>query len=96
MKQLQSVIQTHLRAGDAFTRFSAPQFLILLPAATYENGITVLQRILDAYGGTMVGKSVHVEYSLLPVLPVQELDSLPTGFVSMERKPPEKDDDCGG
>ena len=96
MKQLQNIIQTHLRAGDAFTRFSAPQFLILLPAATYENGITVLQRILDAYEETVVGKSVHVEYSLLPVLPVQEMEPLPTGFVSIKQRAPEKNCPCGG
>ena len=70
--------------------------MILLPAATYENGITVLQRILDAYEETVVGKSVHVEYSLLPVQPVQEMEPLPTGFVSIKQRAPEKNCPCGG
>jgi len=43
--QLHYAIQTSLRQGDVFTRYSVSQFLILLPAINFENCEMVLKRI---------------------------------------------------
>ena len=72
MEELHNVIRSCLRAGDAFTRISAAQHLILLPTASYENGVKILQRIIGRFDGTLAGKGAVVQYSLLPVLPVGE------------------------
>lgn len=69
LEQLKATITHCLRSGDAFTRFSALQYLVMLPTASYENGIKAMQRVVDAYQKTMVGLTTTVNYSLLPVLP---------------------------
>lgn len=84
---LHQVIRRCLRSGDAFTRYSATQYLILLPAASRENGAKVLQRIIHAYAQTAEGKTVAVKYSLLPVLPSSDANfsaaPLPPGAASI-------------
>ena len=45
VSQLHYAIQTSLRQGDVFTRYSVSQFLILLPAINFENCEMVLKRI---------------------------------------------------
>lgn len=69
MDELRNVIQSGLRAGDTFTRFSPAQYLLLLPTASYENGIKVLQRILASFQRTLGGKLAEAKFSLLPVMP---------------------------
>ena len=69
LEELRHVIHRCLRTGDVFTRFSAAQYLILLPTANYENSVKVVQRILNNYTQTVVGKLASVKYSILPVLP---------------------------
>lgn len=83
MEELRGTIQNKLRAGDSFTRFSTAQYLILLPTASYENGIKVLDRILRAYQETLVGKATEVKCSLLPVQPQVEGDQIPGHFQPM-------------
>ena len=82
MDDLRSAIHASLRSGDAFTRSSAVQFLILLPSASYENGVKVCQRILSAYQRTPSGRLYQPEFSLLPVLPYTETqEQPPSGFL---------------
>ena len=88
MESLRSSIQSSLRSGDAFTRFSAAQYLILLPTASYENGVRVLQRILDHYERGILGKTTQVKYSLLPVLPVPEDGEEPLRGPACRKNPP--------
>lgn len=84
MEELHEVIRGCLRAGDAFTRVSATQYLILLPTANYENGVKVLQRIISRYENTLAGKGAQVQYSLLPVLPTGENEHQAARFQPME------------
>lgn len=82
MDDLRSAIHASLRSGDVFTRSSAVQFLILLPSASYENGVKVCQRILSAYRHTSSGRLYQPEFSLLPVLPSSGKPEKPfSGFV---------------
>lgn len=84
MEELHEAIRGCLRSGDAFTRVSATQYLILLPTANYENGVKVLQRIIDRYENTLAGKGALVQYSLLPVLPAEEKEYGAAHFAPME------------
>lgn len=75
LEELRHIIHRCLRTGDVFTRFSASQYLILLPSANYENSIKVVKRILNNYTQTVVGKLAHVKHSVLPVLPAGDVPS---------------------
>lgn len=82
VEDLRSAIHSSLRSGDVFTRSSAVQFLILLPSASYENGVKVCQRIQDAYRRTNSGRRYLPDFSLLPVLPYAEgAEQSASGFV---------------
>lgn len=83
LEELHSVIHRHLRAGDTYTRFSASQYLVLLPTASYENGLKILDRILDAYRRTLIGLTTTIRHSILPVLPTGEAISH-AGFVPVK------------
>lgn len=69
LEQLKETIIRCLRSGDTFTRFSALQYLGMLPTASYENGVKVMQRVVEAYQKTIIGLNTTASYSLLPVLP---------------------------
>ncbi|MDO4531982.1 MAG: BTAD domain-containing putative transcriptional regulator [Bacillota bacterium] len=49
MDNLQEHIRTSLRRGDAFTRCSASQFILLLPQANYENSLMVTNRVVAGF-----------------------------------------------
>lgn len=58
-----------LRPGDVAARAGPSQVLLLLPATSREKAEAALHRILSAFGQTLIGKSVGIQVSLLPVLP---------------------------
>ena len=84
MEELRRAIQNRLRVGDVFTRFSPMQYLILLPGASYENGIMVVERILSGYRATLPGKTTRTKFSLLPVQPIESGEGIPGAFRPME------------
>ncbi len=49
MDQLLSVLKSHLRCGDVISRYSAAQYVIMLPASNYENSARVLERIVSIF-----------------------------------------------
>ena len=49
MEHLQEIILSHMRQGDAAARCSASQFALLLPQASYENGLQICARITQAF-----------------------------------------------
>lgn len=49
MERLLSVIKKTLRTGDVFTRYSAIQYMVLLPTCSYEGGNVALERIKESY-----------------------------------------------
>jgi DNA-binding SARP family transcriptional activator len=66
---LRSSIQSSLRSGDVFTRSSAPQFLLMLPAASFENAGKILERIGRHFRGSYPRSGVELRYSVLPMEP---------------------------
>lgn len=69
MDELGAAIQDSLRRGDAYTRSSVSQYMILLPTTTYENGEMVLKRILRNFKRQYTRKDMNVHYSLQAFLP---------------------------
>lgn len=49
MDQLLVALQTQLRSGDVVSRYSAAQYVVMLPAANYENSRSVMERIISAF-----------------------------------------------
>lgn len=68
MDLLLEVIKTSLRRGDVVSRYSGAQFVIMLPALTYEDGETVMQRIVSNF------YRKHKRYLLKLHYKLQQLD----------------------
>lgn len=49
MNKLSECIQSSLRCGDVYSRYSVSQYVVLLPLATYENSEMVLERIIKRF-----------------------------------------------
>ena len=49
MKKLSESVKRSLRSGDIYSRYSAAQYVILLPQASYENSYMVMERIVKSY-----------------------------------------------
>lgn len=64
MNQLQEVLQSSLRTGDAMTRYSHNQFLIMLQGCQYENAQLVMRRIETRFYATKRRAKVNMQYSL--------------------------------
>lgn len=82
MDKLKLIIQGKLRAGDSFMRFSAAQFLILLPTADHDDTIKIINRILYHYQCTMIGMTTVAKFSLLPIQPGDESVEHALEFIS--------------
>lgn len=72
MSNLGAAIASSLRQGDAYTRYSVSQYMIMLPTASYENGEMVLQRIIRNFRKLYIRKELLVNYSLQAILPDTE------------------------
>lgn len=72
MDRLYNVILASLRRGDVFCRYSVTQYLLMLPAASYENSNMVLQRISRNFKTAYPHMNILLRYSALPVEPVME------------------------
>ncbi len=71
MAKLQITIQTSLRRGDVFTRFSSSQYLILLPTTNYENGEMVLTRIAKKFRRDNPKAPITLRHKLQPLEPLE-------------------------
>lgn len=69
MEHLSEAIASSLRRGDAYTRYSISQYLILLPSASYEDGKMVMNRIVRNYKKAYNRKELSIRYSLQALLP---------------------------
>jgi len=49
MSQLSEVLTSCLRRGDVISKYSAAQFVVLLPSANYEDSSMVMDRIVSAF-----------------------------------------------
>lgn len=64
MDNLRETIPQNLRRGDVFCRYSGAQFALLLPTATYENGIMILNRIVDSFNKQYKNHFLKINYKL--------------------------------
>ena len=69
VSQLHDAIQFSLRRGDAFTRYSVSQFLILLPTINYENAEMVMKRIVRNFKKDNPHSKAVLTYKLQPLAP---------------------------
>lgn len=64
MKLLQNVISQSLRNSDVFCRYSATQFLIMLPTCKYEDVEMIMKRLTDSFKRVNKKKKVVLQYSI--------------------------------
>ena len=67
MKQLLDTARFNLRRGDTISRYSAMQYVVLLPSVTYETGKMVMERIKKAFYKEYIKSSVMLTYKLRPL-----------------------------
>lgn len=67
--RMKMVIQGSLRASDIFSRYSVSQYVVLIPAATYENCEAVMARITRAFNKGYVRKDVAAVSRITAVFP---------------------------
>lgn len=70
MEKLKNVIYTSLRRSDIFTRYSIAQYLIMLPAASFENSCMVMRRLTGRFKSLYPKVHVSLQYKLLPLDPL--------------------------
>lgn len=49
MDQLLVALKTQLRSGDVISRYSAVQYVVMLPAANFEDSTRVMERVVSAF-----------------------------------------------
>lgn len=49
MDQLLEILAGNLRRGDVVSRYSAAQYVVMLPAANFEDSTMVMDRIVTAF-----------------------------------------------
>ena len=69
MEQLGQQIRLNLRRGDAFSRCSVSQYIIMLPEANYENSCMVSRRILGAFNRAHPHVSADIHFMVQPLSP---------------------------
>lgn len=71
MEHLRDSIQSSLRIGDVFTRFSVTQYLVMLSGATFENCEMVLRRIISRFRKKNSYKNIYANYKIQALEPRQ-------------------------
>jgi DNA-binding SARP family transcriptional activator len=71
MDQLLESVRLSLRKGDVISRFSATQYVLMLPTLTYENGRIVLSRIEKRFKQDFRGKEIKLHTALQPLDPLK-------------------------
>lgn len=74
MNHLNDAIASSLRQGDAYTRYSVSQYLIMLPTASHENGDMIMQRIVRNFRKLYIRKELNVKYSLQAIQPASKAE----------------------
>ncbi|MEG3029240.1 MAG: BTAD domain-containing putative transcriptional regulator [Oscillospiraceae bacterium] len=69
MDQLFSSIQCSLRRGDIFSRCSPSQYVIMLPAVNFENGIEIMERITRNFKSNYHSRKLTVTHNIQPIEP---------------------------
>ncbi|MBR4992298.1 MAG: winged helix-turn-helix domain-containing protein [Clostridia bacterium] len=69
MENLETLIRTNLRRGDAATRCSVSQYILMLPQANYENSCKVCERIVRAFYRKYPHSPAVIQYTVQPLNP---------------------------
>jgi DNA-binding SARP family transcriptional activator len=69
MSKLNDCIRVSLRKGDVYSRYSVSQYIIMLPAANYENARMVMARIAGRFRRENPHSQAMVNYALHPLEP---------------------------
>ncbi len=67
MDKLQEALRTSLRRGDVISRFSATQYVLMLPTITFENGQMVLSRVAKKFSELYRNPMLQLTFALLPL-----------------------------
>ena len=70
MDHLEGAIRLSLRKGDVAARFSAAQYVVLLPTVTFESGSKVLERIVNRFSREHRNIPVIIHTKLQPLDPI--------------------------
>lgn len=70
MDSLFETVKGNLRKGDVFSRYSASQYILILPTLTYENCEMVMNRIVKKYKQGYKPKGVAVNFRIQHLEPV--------------------------
>lgn len=71
MDNMQDILRSNLRAGDSVTRCSKSQFIVMLPHASFENGVMICKRIIKSFNRQFPHSPAQVEYAVKPVKPIE-------------------------
>lgn len=69
MENLETQVRMNLRRGDAATRCSISQYILMLPQANYENSCKVCERILKAFYRKYPHSPAGIQYTVHPLNP---------------------------
>lgn len=70
MDNLKELMINSLRQGDVITRYSASQFIVMLPQANYENSCSVCKRIVKSFYRQYPHSPAQIGYSVHPLEPL--------------------------
>lgn len=73
MNNLEQLLCSSLRRGDVVSRYSASQFLLLLPRSNYENSCKICQRIFKQFFRQYPHSPATLHYAVQPVPPISDL-----------------------
>lgn len=68
MESLKTILMSCLRKGDVVTRFSATQYIMMLPDTSFKNGEMVLERIRNRFNKIKRNPDILLSITLDPVL----------------------------
>ncbi|MBP5159072.1 MAG: winged helix-turn-helix domain-containing protein [Lachnospiraceae bacterium] len=69
MTRMNDVITRSLRSSDVFSRYSKNQYIIMLPAACYENSLAIGERILKNYDASKPKLQVRASFMVRYIEP---------------------------
>lgn len=67
MEQLLLLLRQSLRSGDIIARYSAAQYVLMLPWANYEDGAVIIERIIRAFYRNYRNNQLKLSYKLKPL-----------------------------
>ncbi len=70
MEALGEQIRLNLRRGDAFSKCSASQYVIMLPRANYENSCVVCRRVIGAFTRRYPHMPIQIHFLVRPLTPM--------------------------